>query len=514
MKRIILFTILYAAIAFCSPLIAQNSTQDIGKQYFEMGEYFRWANAIDGNGDLPKALISYQKSAEMNYPDGIAAVGEMTEFGLGGMQKDELKAFALYKKAYEMGSGRACYCLARCYAYGIGCEVDYPKMISYLQKGVDLSDCGSFYWMGEMLYKGWGVEQSYEKAIPYFEKASTMGSASAKYYLGICYRNGYGVKKDEKKGKEYLETAAKTYSYADKEFKKAQPETMAAKKIKNKEYDSPQSVVKTKHKAKTELLDGEWTGYLSYYDWSGKTKLTEQEVNLNIETNGDQLEGTWEQDGASFTISGFNNQYGIVFNSGEYDCDDHYMGKVRLKITTGTFESFSKGAKTFLVGNISLFSITQKAPERPTYIVLSRKIKEKSAIITEEPVATQHEEFTPLTVVPEDSTSLQALPTAISTELPNQKSIVNQLQDNTIKSRVWPVPFNNQITVEYNLNTNCEVEIRLVAMNGKLVSVLTKEKRQAGQQTQNFEVSVKPGAYVLQIISADNKCASHVIVKK
>jgi len=318
---------------------------------------------------------------------------------------------------------------------------------------------------------------------------------------------------------EYLGKAAKTYSYADKELKKTQPETVAAKKIKNKEYDAPQSFVKTKHTAKGGSLAGEWTGYLSYYDWSGKTKLNEQEVKLTIKTSGDQLSGTWEQDGATFGISGFNNQYGIVFNSGEYDCDDHYMGKVRLKINTGTFETFTHGGKTILAGNISLFSITEKAPERPTYLVLSRKMKEKSATIPEEPVVAKQEPVTPATVVPEVKPVpgiqpvTQKQPEVVLTAQPVQKPIVIRMQENTIKSRVWPVPFNNQISVEYNLNTTCEVEIRLVSMSGKLMNALAKGQRQAGLQTQNFDVSVSPGAYVLQILSGDMS-ASHIIVKQ
>lgn len=511
MKQILLLTVLGITIAMSSPLNAQNDAQNIGKQYFEMGEYFRWANALDGNGDLVKAVASYQKSAALNYPDGIAAIGEMVLAGWGGLQKDVPKSYSLFEKAYKMGSGRACYNLAKSHAYGIGCEADYAKMIAYLQEGIKRGDRTSIYGMGDMLYKGWGIEQSYEKAFPYFEKASAMGCASSKYYLGICYRNGYGVVKDEQKGREYLEKAAKVYSYAGKELKRAQPEVDAAKKIINKEFDSPQSYAKTKHNAKIESLAGEWSGYISFYDWSGKNKLNEKELELTIKTNGDQLEGTWVQEGAAFSIKGFSNQYGIVFNSGEFDCVDHYMGKVRLKINTGSFESFTQGGKAILAGNISLFSITEKAPERPTYIVLVRKTEEKNAVIPEPPVADNQNQPAPAIVVA--GAPQQAQSEVQANQQPEQKPIIARVQDNTIKSRVWPVPFNNRISVEYNLKTDGEVEIRLVAMDGKLMGALGKEQRQAGLQTQHFDVSVPNGAYVLQILAGNMK-ASHIIIKQ
>jgi tetratricopeptide (TPR) repeat protein len=494
---------------------AQEKPNDIGKQYFEMGDYFRWANAINGNGDHVKALVSYQKSAALKYPDGIAAVGEMTLKGFGGLHKDEKKAFELFKKAYEMGSGRACYNLAKSYAYGIACEVDYEKMIAYLNEGIKRGDRLSLYGMGDMLYKGWGIEQSYEKAITYFEKAAAMGCASSKYYLGLCYRNGYGVAKNEQKGKEYLQKAAKVNRYANKEIKKAKPETETAKKIKNKEFDTPQSYNKVKHNTKVESLKGEWTGHLSFYDWSGKFKLDEQEVMLTITTNGDQIEGTWTQKGATFAIKGFNNQFGIVFNSGEFDCVDHYVGKVRLKINTGSFEAFKQGGKTVLAGNISLFSITEKAPERPAYIVLSKKNKEepklKTAIIPEAQVVNNQNQPTQETVLA--STKTQSLPEAQAKQQPVQAPIIIQVQDNAINSRVWPNPFNNRLSIEYNLKTGCETEVRLISIGGMLISVLAKEQRMAGLQTQHFDVSVPNGTYVIQILT-DNMKASHIIIKQ
>lgn len=532
MRRIILLVLIGLSSALFLQLKAQVPAQDIGKQYFEMGEFFRWGHNLKGRSDSTKAVTSYKKSADLNYPDGIMAMGEMYQEGRGGLKKDVQKGFDLIMKAYKLGSGRACYDLGRSYAYGLGCEVDYTKMISYFNDGIKKGDPSSMYGMGNLLYKGWGVEQSYKKAIVLFEKAASLGNASSNYYLGVCYRNGYGVPKNEQKGKVYLDKAAKMCSFSRKELKENIPEIDHTKKIGGKDYDSPKNHSKVKHNAKIESFAGVWVGHIALYDWSGKFKLNEDRIELNIKIDGDKFEGTGNLKGEPINIKGFDNQYGIVFSSGEYNYIDHFMGKVRLKINSGSFESFTQDRKSILAGNISLFSITEKAPERPAYIVLTRKDEDKlpkkndektplkSALLSNLPIA--KDELQPSKnlivnkkdlIVVSKNDSIQS-PSIVSRDVQSQEEqIVNHLQGNTINSRVWPNPFMNQINVEYNLLTDGEVEIRLISIDGKLMRVLSKENRPAGLQTQQFEVAVTNGTYILQIISNSMK-ASHKVMRQ
>lgn len=514
MKRIILFIITIITTITC--LNAQNDIQSIGKQYFDMGEYFQWGNGVDEKKDYSKAVMAYQKSANLNYPDGIMGLGEMYEYGLGGLKKDVQKSFSMFLQAYEGGSKRACYNLARFYAYGLSCPINYEKMIVYLKEGINRGDAASMYGMGTMLYKGWGIEQSYEKAIIFFERAAALGSTSAQYYLGVCYRNGYGVPEDEQKGKEYLEKAAESCHFSQKELLRTEPEIKTAKKIENKEHDSPQIYQKVKHSSKNDSLRGEWTGYISIYDWSGKHKLNEREIALSIKVAGDSFDGIWTQEGKTFNINGICNQYGIVFNSGEFDYVDHFMGKVKIQIKTGSFETFTQGNNTILAGSISLFSITEKSPERPAYVVLIKKKKEKVhekfASIPAQPIAKAQ-------ISPEENSAFykgmeMAQPSheISSSQQSGEGQIVKYLQNTNINSRVWPVPFTSNINVEYNVNTNCEVEIRLISLDGKLTKILSKEKRVAGLQIQRFEINIPNGTYVLQLLS-DNLKASHIIIK-
>lgn len=516
MKKLFLFFIgLSLGLVFQSR--AQQAPSSIGKQYLEMGDYFRWANVLNGKGDMEQALSCYQKSANAGYPDGMAALGELYERGKGGLTKDITKALELYTKAYSLGSGRACCSLGMASAFGYGCAVDYPKMIMYFQEGDKRGDHFSIQKMGEMLYKGYGVEQSYEKAIPYLERAAEMRNATATYYLGLCYRNGYGVKKDEQKGRAYLSRSAKIWSFAKKELDRKLPETEAAKKISGKEIDTPTTFVKTKNNAKAGELDGEWEGYLSFYDWSGKRKLNERKIALTIRTNGDQFEGTWYGDGASFNIRGFSNQFGTVFNSGEFESTDHYMGKVRLQIRTGSFESYQQGNKSVLAGNISLFSATEKMPERPTAIVLVKKEKEKKmekkAEIRETQLATKTAQ--PAQIPAPEISGTLARPAIQKTLAPvdEKQLLADDIPAMVINSRVWPNPFVDQINIEYRLETACEIETRLIAMDGRLVKTFAKEKREAGLQTRHFTVSVAPGTYVLQLV-AKGTVTSHIIIKK
>lgn len=517
MRKIILLTAVWLTTGLFFQLKAQNEPLDIGKQYFDMGEFFRWGHGTDRKSDTTKAVIAYQKSADLNHPDGIMAMGEMYQEGHGGLTKDLNKAFELFTNAYKSGSGRACYNLGRSYAYGLGCEVDYEKMIFYLNEGIKRNDPTSMYGMGNMLYKGWGIEQSYEKAIAFFEKAAALGSASSNYYLGLCYRNGYGVSKDEQKGREYLGKASNMDYSAVKELKRNASEMDKSKKLENEEFESPNYFTKAKHTASIGSFAGQWTGHITIYDWSGKHKIDEEKIELNIEVDNDKFEGTGTLNGEPITITGFNNQYGIIFSSGKFDFMDHFMDKVSLAIKTGSFESFAHGQTSILAGNISLFSITENAPERPAYLVLVRqkqeKNKVKSAIIPTAPIAT--EQILPNknsdTVAP--SESIVAQTGNSEKEQSREKNIINQLQDGQINSRVWPVPFKNQLSVQYNLKADSEIEIRLIAMDGRLIDVLTKEKRNPGLQTQQFNLSVPEGTYVLQILSGKQK-ASHIVIKR
>ena len=515
MKKLFLFFIGLALILVFQ-VRAQQAPASIGKQYLEMGDYFRWGNVLNGNGDMEKTLSCYQKSANVGYPDGIAALGEMYERGRGGLTKDIAKALELYTKAYSLGSGRACCSLGMASAFGYGCAVDYQKMISYFQEGAKRGDHFSIQKMGEMLYKGYGVEQSYEKAIPYLERAAEMRNATANYYLGLCYRNGYGVTKDEQKGREYLGRTAKIWTYAQKELGRNLPETEAAKKISGKEIDTPTTFVKTKNNAKAGELDGEWEGYLSFYDWSGKHKLNEKKIALTIKTTGDQFQGTWDGDGVTFNIQGFSNQYGTVFNSGEFESTDHYMGKVRLQIRTGSFESYRQGNKSVLAGNISLFSATEKMPERPTAIVLVKKEKEVEKKMEQKAEIQEPQLAAKTAQLPEPKISgTLALPVVPQASAPvaEKQLLADDIPAMEINSRVWPNPFVNQINVEYRLETACEIETRLIAMDGRLVATFAKEKSEAGLQTRQFTVSVAPGTYVLQLV-AKGAVTSHIIIRK
>lgn len=513
MRKTFLLAIFGLTTALFFQLKAQIPVQNIGKQYFETGEFFKWGWSISGKRDYTKAVIAYQKSADLNYPDGIAALGEMYQKGKGGLIKDEKKGFELFLKAYNFGSGLACYYLGKAYAYGCGCEVDYAKMIFYLNDGIKKGDSNSMYGMGNMLYKGWGVEQSYEQAVQYFEKAANLNNESARYYLGICYRNGYGVLKDEAKGKECLIKSSKMVYYSKKELGKDLPEIERSKKIGKKDYDSPEKYMKVTNNVISNDIEGNWIGYMTIYDWSGQYKLYEEPLKIKISTQGEIFTGGGLLKEESIKINGFKNQYGFEFSSGEFYYADHFMGQVRLKIKSGSFQTYTHGSKTVLAGSISLFSITENCPERPTLIILTKeKVNEKSAEISN-PInytATNQKNATPV-FQDQKNTLINQQPTKINNQ--QDKSLIDQLRDNQLNSRVWPQPFENNIKIEYSLKNDGITEIRLISIEGKLIGVLSKEKRVAGLQTQQFDLSVPPGSYIIQIIS-NNQSASHKVIRK
>lgn len=523
MKKQITILIFGLSLLLSHGIYAQSvSNSGIAKQYFEMGEFFRWGHGSNGKTDSKKALIAYQHSAELGYPDGIMAMGEMHLLGKGGLKKNERLAFELFKKAYELGSGRACYDLGMAYFYGQGCEVDYKKMLEYMNKGIARKDHSSFFGLGVMYYKGWGVQQSYTKAIQLFEQAVPLRSASSNYYLGICYRNGYGVARDKQKGDSLLAKATRMCPFAKEELENNEAEIDRNKKITKKEYDAPEKYLKRNNSASISQFEGQWTGHITIYDWSGQYKLDQEEVVLNIVLEKDLFVGKGSINGEPVEISGFNNQYGIEFNSGGFTDNNHYFGKQKLRIETGSFETYQHGSDDVLAGNIDLYSIDKKCPERPAYLVLSKKKpKNKSAEVVETTVAVEQvqDEAKNVVVAQKNPVPIPVQNKAQGTEgvKPNQsekqQTLLDRLVQSNIDTRVWPVPFSNTINVEYNLNDDGDVLIRLVSIDGKRVYELSNKAKHAGQQTEQFTVNATKGVYLLQVISKTQRSTNRVIKK-
>ena len=81
-----------------------------------------------------ESLAYYLKAIEMGSAMAMSTLGQQYLQGLFPVEKDEAKAFELFKKAAELGNSEGYYWLAMCYRYGSGVEKDFEKAFNYAIK--------------------------------------------------------------------------------------------------------------------------------------------------------------------------------------------------------------------------------------------------------------------------------------------------------------------------------------------------------------------------------------------
>jgi len=111
-------------------------------------------------------------AAEVGSAAAHTQLGQWHRQGVEGLEQDDVKAAACFRKASDLGLRSAQYYLAWCY------------------------------------YNGQGVEQSYALATEWGRKAADQGDAESQFLVGTMYALGQVVKKDLPLGKLYLELGA------------------------------------------------------------------------------------------------------------------------------------------------------------------------------------------------------------------------------------------------------------------------------------------------------------------
>ncbi len=112
--------------------------------------------AIAGNGDAAAAVASwyahgkhvrknarkavewFRKAADAGNSEGVYGLAGAYERGIGGLEKDERRAFELYVRSALAGEKFAIPEVARCYLYGIGVARDEVLGEIWLERAVQL----------------------------------------------------------------------------------------------------------------------------------------------------------------------------------------------------------------------------------------------------------------------------------------------------------------------------------------------------------------------------------------
>ena len=110
--------------------------------------------------------------------------------------KDEVRAFANFKKAADKGSAEAKYFLSLCYRNGIGCRINYNTAAQLAFEGAQQGDSYAQTLYATYLRDGLGVRRDTTAAMEYLQKAVKQGNVHARGLLSDLVSKANDIKKD------------------------------------------------------------------------------------------------------------------------------------------------------------------------------------------------------------------------------------------------------------------------------------------------------------------------------
>lgn len=376
-----------------NPVVAMASYQDLAAQ--GNGEAMNALGLIYSKGigvPVNDALANswFQQSGEAGYAKGWYNLGILHQINAPKL------AIEYYKKAAQAQLGKGYGAWGRMLVRGVGVEQDYPQARSVFKQGAETTNNSyCHYALGYLLYKGFGGEQNYQLAVTQFEIASQKNHPWGMYMLGLCYRNGYGVAINLEKAKYWLQKSASLgvipsqQELADPEAENAYPnQTKTVSKpieevITITETQAPETFQKVKQAPIKQNISGNYTGYLLRYDFSGQNLISKTPLAIELQQDGTALTGEWQEtagDTAQFTAQMQDNA--ILFQDSKIDRTEHfYKGRLnRYEFRTAQLQLLESPESLFLVGNLQLYNIQQREPEKPIYLILEKKQTPATAV--------------------------------------------------------------------------------------------------------------------------------------
>jgi tetratricopeptide (TPR) repeat protein len=464
----ITFTIFFLA-AFISIKSQSSSDVSVNSNMFKAQQY------LTGNGEQKNeaaAFELYMTCAKLGRPQAMNMVGVMYKNGMG-TGVDENKAIEWFTKAGEASYTNAWYLLGDLYKNVPQQKQNYAKAFSYFSKGATLNDGLSQYSKAYMLYKGFGCKQDYSQAANLFAAGAKRGEMGSMYFYGLCFRNGYGVQVNFDSAKYWLTRASqKGYTMARNELQTLCPENCNVAKSANRSTvagkgQNESTYLNIGQDGLIDKVDGNYTGKLIVYDWSGQHIISTAKVTLSISFNDNIASGFWiENDAVAVPLKAKFTPDGFVFSNTKYSRKDHnsFESAITCNFEKASFKWVKSNDTTYLTGNLHMFSPERNEPQKPQYFILIKDIK----------------------------------PGEINNQLKLSDKDDHILVEGKIN--VYPNPFTNKVIVDFELTKRTMVQVQLKTMDGKIVFTKTANMLKAGYFT--FPVQPKnilPGVYFLTV---------------
>jgi hypothetical protein len=351
--------------------------------------------------------------------------------------------------------------------HGMGSKVDYKKAVKYYQQAADNDVTNGQYLLGYSYYKGFGVEQNYDEAFRLFSIGESRDHAPSLFMLGLMFEYGVGVDEDMDTALDYFDRSASSgFDQAIVHLERINAASEKSLEIDKIEVapiglkDIPSKLISVEKKgmiAEKQFI-GKWQGLLLRYDWSGEKVLKKTPMELVISDNGNNIEVIWNTENNSRSSIADVDGNMLHFSSMSLMTEGSHGGYVEKEIRDMTLTLEQSGDTLFLKGNVTNYLPGQLEPDLPNFIVLKQVSSPDG------------------TGVVENLTKREAVP----------------------ELYVYPNPFHNVITIDYELYNESDVKINLYNIVGKKIKTVFEKKSQVpGSYSFEWDGDVPSGNYLL-----------------
>lgn len=320
-----------------------------------------WAVSVLKDVGEPSLKPKAMNTLAMAYMNGI------------GVPQDSAQAVRCFVEAAERGYTNAWHNLGMISKNAPYGHQDFTKALEYFEKGAEEGSLMCSYDAGYMYYKGLGCRQDYTRAVDYFSRGLPTGNPSCLYMLGLCYRNGFGVDMDGEKADACLRKASlANYRFAIEETLREGAEVQPSVRIEEGTEPMPESMPEVEaFLDHTADISGRYAGCLVTYDWSGGRVVREQRLDVVFSRRSNGYCGTWIMDTDTIAFYASVAPDGrLLFDNTRALMDDRYTEGRKVEYLFDSAELAMLGGT--LTGGLRLYSVTQKEPQRPMYMSLSR----------------------------------------------------------------------------------------------------------------------------------------------
>lgn len=451
-------------LSVCAQHVSKLDSID-SKTLLKMAKRYKYGINTDVN--LKRAAAIYKHLARKGHIDGMRELGELYINGQG-VERDYRCAARLLKRAAQCEDTKAMCLLAEMYQHGRGLKQNYGKAFELYNYAAYKGYGRGCYGAGYLIYKGFGVKQDYALAEKILKKGSDLGDEACSFLLGSYYMHGYGGTPDYDKAEAYYNRAMKRgYGWTVDITKHGVMDSLKrahAMRVKNvktagrgmtyaaadsmKRYVSPDSLV------------GTWTGTLYTCDWSGRTVLKEQSLQMSVEPADTLINVVLTLDGEDCSFYPVTRK-GAWWRKLALDEEDKKHNKIVVGIAFG-MDDINTLAACLWIANTK-----DKERRKPMFALLMR----------DNPV-----------------TTLKQTPFKITS--------------------VSPMPItDNAFTVKLQAETECTVNIDIFNLNGVKVANCGTRDVIKGDNALQVNAALSKGQYILRVTSKNGNEATNIVYK-